>query len=254
MEGESVMKDHAPALPQVVSRQEWLTQRKQLLASEKEITRARDALSAARRRLPMVAVDKDYSFEGPSGRVRLLDLFEGRRQLIVYHFMFGPDWEKGCPGCTHLTDEVGPGHLQHLHDTDTAYAMVSRAPLARLEPYKASRGWTLPWYSSQGGDFNYDFHVTLDESVAPVVYNFRTPEEYRQAGAVSPFDGQQPLERPGFSFFLRDGERVFHTYSTYARGGEMIGGSHYMLDLTVYGRQQDWEDSPEGWPQKPTYG
>ncbi|HWY25060.1 MAG TPA: DUF899 domain-containing protein [Nevskia sp.] len=248
------MSDQTPALPRVVSREEWLEQRKRLLAREKEMTRARDAVSAERRRLPMVAVDKDYVFEGPDGRVRLLDLFEGRRQLVVYHFMFGPDWEKGCPGCTHLTDEIGEGHLRHLHERDTSYAAVSRAPLAKLEAYKRSRGWTLPWYSSLGSPFNYDFHVTLDESVMPMEYNFRNVAEHRQAGTQASIDSAQPMERPGFSFFLREGERIFHTYSTYARGGEMIGGSHYILDLTVYGRQQEWEDSPAGWPQQPTYG
>src|SRR5680860_649970 len=241
-------------LPPIVTRDAWLAARKALLAKEKEITSARDAVNAERRRLPMVEVDKDYVFQGPAGKASLRDVFEGRRQLIVYHFMFDLRWENGCPSCTHLADEVSPGHLTHLRRSDVGFACVSRAPLAKLEAYKARKGWTFPWFSSYGGEFNYDFHVTLVESVAPVVYNYRTPAEHEQAGTSYYLIGAQPIELPGFSVFLRDDDRVFHTYSTYGRGGEMGGGSHYLLDLTVYGRQQDWEDSPEGWPQKPTYG
>lgn len=151
------------ALPEVVLREEWLAARKKLLAKEKELTRAYDALSAERRRLPMVKIEKEYVFEGPAGKARLVDLFEGRLQLIVYHFMFGPAWDKGCSSCTALCDESSVGRLQHLHTRDTTMAMVSRAPLTKIEAYKASRGWTFPWYSSYGNDFNYDFHVTLGE-------------------------------------------------------------------------------------------
>ena len=195
--------------------------------------------------LPMVEIEKPYVFEGPDGDATLLDLFEGRRQLIVVHFMFDPRWEDGCPSCTAGADEMSPGLLAHLHARETTLAYVARAPLAKLERYKAKRGWTFPWYSSYGSDFNYDFHVTLDESVAPVEYNYRTPEEHRAAGTAYYVEGEQPLELPGQSHFLRDGERIFHTYSTFGRGGEMTGGSYYFLDLTALGRQEDWEE-PKG--------
>ena len=166
------------SLPRVVSRDEWLAARTDLLAKEKELTRQRDALSAERRRLPMVEVDKEYVFEGPDGKVTLLDMFEGRPQLIIYHFMFDPEWEDGCPSCTAGTDELSPGFFEHLHVRDTGYAMVSRAPLAKLERWKAKKGWDIPWYSSFGTDFNYDFGVTIDESVRPPEYNYRTKAEY----------------------------------------------------------------------------
>ena len=158
-------------LPQVVSREEWLAARKKLLAREKELTRQRDALAAERRRLPMVKIDKEYLFEGPDGEASLVDLFEGRRQLIVYHFMFSPEWDEGCPSCSAGADEVCKGLLEHLHARETTLAYVSRAPFPKLEAYKAKKGWIFPWYSSYGSDFNYEFHVTLDESVAPIVYN-----------------------------------------------------------------------------------
>jgi predicted dithiol-disulfide oxidoreductase (DUF899 family) len=231
------------ALPQVVSRDEWLAARTALLAKEKEFTRARDKLSADRRRLPMVKIEKDYVFEGPDGEARLLDLFEDRRQLIVAHFMFDPSWEDGCPSCTAGADEIAEGLLTHLHTRDTTLAYVSRAPLEKIEKYKAKRGWTFPWYSSFGSDFNYDFHVTLDESVAPIEYNFRSKEEHERAGTDS-YD-EQPAERPGRSHFLRDGDTVFHTYSVYARGLESMGGSYYLLDESALGRQEDWEE-PKG--------
>ena len=233
------------SLPDVVSREQWLAARKELLAKEKELTRRRDALNAQRRMLPMVEIEKPYVFEGPDGDATLLDLFEGRRQLIVVHFMFDPSWEDGCASCTAGADETSPGLLAHLHARQTTLAYVARAPLAKLERYKAKRGWTFPWYSSHGSDFNYDFHVTLDESVAPVEYNYRTPEEHRQAGTAYYVEGDQPIEMPGQSNFLRDGDRIFHTYSTFGRGGEQTGGSYYFLDLTALGRQEDWEE-PKG--------
>jgi predicted dithiol-disulfide oxidoreductase (DUF899 family) len=232
-------------LPNVVSRDEWLVARKQLLAEEKAMTRARDALNTKRRELPMVEIEKDYVFEGPGGRVRLLDLFEGRRQLIVRHFMFSPTWEDGCSSCTAGADEISDGLIAHLHARDTTLAVVGRAPLARIEAYRAKRGWTFPFYSSYGSDFNYDFHVTLDESVAPIEYNYRTRAEHEQAGTAGYVDGEQPIELPGQSCFLRDGDRVFHTYSSYARGGEATGGSYYFLDETALGRQEEWEE-PKG--------
>jgi predicted dithiol-disulfide oxidoreductase (DUF899 family) len=222
-------------LPEVVSREEWLAARTALLAKEKELTRARDALNAERRRLPMVEITKPYVFHGPSGELSLLDMFEGRLQLILGHFMFDPRWDDGCPSCSAGADEVAPGLLEHLHTRDTTLAYVSRAPLSKISDYKARKGWTFPWYSSFGSDFNYDFHVTLDESVMPLEYNYRPLD----------VDWEQPIEMPGTSYFLREGGRVFHTYSTFARGAEQTGGSYYFLDLTALGRQEDWEE-PEG--------
>lgn len=231
------------AHPPIVSQAEWLEARTALLAREKELTRARDALSAARRRLPMVRIEKAYTFEGPDGPVGFADLFEGRRQLIVYHFMFDPRWDAGCPACTAYVDSISG--LSTLNRRDTTLVLVSRAPYAKLGAYKASRGWSLPWYSSYGSDFNYDFHATFDESVAPLVHNYRSitvPAE------------EQPAESQGLSVFFRLGDEVFHTYSTYARGVENVTSAYAFLDLTPYGRQEDWEDSPPGWPQRPTYG
>jgi predicted dithiol-disulfide oxidoreductase (DUF899 family) len=213
------------SLPEVVSREEWLVARKELLAAEKEQTRARDALNARRRMLPMVAIEKDY-------------VFEGRRQLIVDHFMFDPDWDEGCSSCSGRVDQYG--NLAHLHARDTTMAVVSRAPLHKIAAFKAKKGWTFPWYSSYGSDFNYDFHVTLDERVAPVEYNYRDADEWAAAGIAS-----LPRELHGTSAFLRDGDRVFHTYSTYGRGTEQVGGTHYYLDMTALGRQEDWEE-PKG--------
>jgi predicted dithiol-disulfide oxidoreductase (DUF899 family) len=228
------------SLPQVVSREEWLGARKELLAKEKELTRQRDALNAERRRLPMVKIDKDYLFEGPDGKASLLDLFDGRSQLLVSHFMFDPSWDEGCSSCSAGADEMSEGLIRHLHTRDTTLVYVSRAPREKIERYKASKGWTFPWYSSYGSDFNYDFHVTLDESVAPVEYNYRRQDE--QAGAPT---AEEPMEGPGLSCFLRDGDDIFHTYSTYARGLESLGGSYYFLDLTALGRQEEWEE-PKG--------
>ena len=219
-------------LPDVVSRDEWLVARKELLAREKEMTRQRDALNADRRRMPMVKVDKDYAFDGPDGQVCLLDMFEGRSQLIVRHFMFDPEWEDGCPSCTAGADEISQGLLDHLHTRDTTFVVVSRAPLEKIERYKAKKGWTFPWYSSFGSDFNYDYGVTLDKAKGAVEYNYRPEPE---------IEGEQP----GQSCFVRDGDDVFHTYSNYARGAEMTGGSYYFLDLTALGRQEDWEE-PKG--------
>ena len=233
------------SLPQIASREEWEAARKQLLEEEKAMTRARDALSARRRRLPMVEIEKAYEFEGPDGALSLLDMFEGRRQLLITHFMFDPSWDAGCASCTAGADEISDGLLDHLHTRDTTMAFVARAPYEKLARYKDERGWTFPFYSSHGSDFNYDFHVTMDESVAPVQYNYRDKAGFAMAGQPDFFDAEQPFEMPGSSCFLRDGERVFHTYSVFARGTEMAGGSYYMLDFTALGRQEEWEE-PKG--------
>lgn len=242
------MTQNETPLPNIASRDEWLGARKALLTQEKELTRQRDRLSAERRRLPMVQIEKEYVFDGPEGRRSLSDLFEDCRQLIVYHFMFDPDWNEGCPGCTGYVDALGD--LSMLHDRDTSFVLVSRAPLAKLTAYKAGKGWSLPWYSSFGSDFNYDFHVTHDESVAPVEYNYRDQAEI-EACSGRPY---APGEAPGLSVFFRGDDAVFHTYSAYARGVESLTDAYSLLDTTPYGRQEDWEDSPTGWPQKPTYG
>ncbi len=238
----------AIAHPPIASRSEWLAQRTQLLGREKEVTRLRDRVAAERRRLPMVRIEKDYSFEGPTGKRRLVDLFEGRLQLIVYHFMFDPAWEKGCPGCTGYVDSLGD--LSMLATRNTTFALISRASLAKLEAYRKQRGWERAWYSSFGSDFNYDFHVTLDEKVRPVDYNYRTKAEMIAQDSPNQTEG----EAHGLSVFFRLNDDVYHTYSTYARGVESLTDAYSLLDVTPYGRQEDWEDSPPDWPQQPTYG
>ena len=217
-------------LPRIVSASEWQVAREKLLVKEKEATRSRDSLAAERRRLPIVLIDKDYVLEGPDGKMSLLDLFEGRRQLIVYHFMFGPSQDAGCDGCSMVVDNIG--HLAHLHARDTSFALVSRAPLARIEPYKKRMGWTVPWCSSFGSDFNVDFGVSPESP---------QPTEYQ--------DG----ESFGLSVFLRDGDRVYRTYFTSGRGVEGLGSNWTFLDLTPLGRQEEWEESPAGYPQTPPY-
>jgi predicted dithiol-disulfide oxidoreductase (DUF899 family) len=213
-------------LPPVVSPTEWQVAHENLLVKEKEATRARDALAAERRRLPMVQIDKDYVFDGLDGEASLLDLFEGRRQLVLYHFMFAPGvggWPSaGCPGCSMFVDQIG--HVAHLHARDTSFALVSHAPLAQIEPYKKRMGWTLPWFSSFGSDFNVDFGVTTDNG-----------------------------ETFGLSVFLRDGDGILRSYFTAGRGVEALGSVWTLLDLTPLGRQEDWEDSPAGYPQTPRY-
>jgi predicted dithiol-disulfide oxidoreductase (DUF899 family) len=214
--------------PRAVSRAEWLAARKELLAKEKELTRQRDALSAERRKLPMVRIEKDYVFEGPNGRRTLGDLFEGRRQLIVYHFMFDPEWDEGCKSCSFVADNFA-GALRHLAAYDTAFAVISRAPIAKIERFKKRMGWSFPWLSSFGTDFNYDFQVTLDENHTE--YNY-TPASARPAHM------RGKGEWPGMSVFTRDGERLFHTYSTYARGLDPFLNTYNFLDFTPLGRQE----------------
>lgn len=217
--------------PRVVSREEWLVARKELLVREKESTSLRDEIAAQRRDLPMVKLDKEYVFDGPDGKATLADLFDGRRQLIVYHFMW-PGGDSGCSSCSCLVDNVGD--LSHLHGCDTSLVLVSRAPLDVLAPFKARMGWTVPWYSSAGSDFNYDFHATQDEEVAPVEYNYKDKETLERRGLNFYVRG----DAHGASVFLRGGDDVFHTYSTYERGLDLMVGTFNYLDLTPLGRQK----------------
>ncbi|SRR5579883_387359 len=242
------MVHNTVAHPKIVGRDEWLSARKTLLEHEKELTKHRDRVNASRRRLPMVRLEKDYTFTGPTGSINLLDLFDGRTQLIVYHFMFDPKWEKGCMGCTGYVNAIGD--LSMLGARDTAFVLISRAPLPKLEAYKTLNGWSIPWYSSFESDFNYDFHVTLDQHIAPIEYNYRDQAELERFNGPAIRQG----ESHGLSVFFRIGNDVFHTYSTYARGVESLTDAYSLLDITPYGRQEDFEDSPSGWPQKPTYG
>lgn len=213
--------EHIPH-PPITDRQSWTEARQSLLAAEKALTRERDRVNALRRRLPMVPVE-NYQFEGPDGALRLSDVFAGQRQLIVYHFMFGPDWDAGCPVCTHYMNELCD--LSGLATRDTTFAIVARAPIAKIMAHKAATGIRFPFYSSYGSQFNYDFNVSDERG-----------------------EGQ------GVSVFFRMDEQVYHTYSTYQRGVEGLTSWDAFLDITPYGRQQDFEDSPPGWPQRSTYG
>ena len=226
--------------PPIVSHEEWLANRTSLLLREKELTRMKDRVNAERRRLPMEKVEKQYTFDGVDGKESLLDLFQAKRQLIVHHFMFGPDWEVGCPGCTGHVDAIGD--ISSLGDRDTRYVIVSRAPLEKLQAYKKLKGWIHPWYSSGESDFNFDYHVSFKEGEKNAEYNY------------APRGREDEGEGPGMSVFFRIGDEIYHTYSVYARGLEPITDSYDFLDLTPYGRQEDFEDSPPGWPQRPTYG
>jgi predicted dithiol-disulfide oxidoreductase (DUF899 family) len=209
--------------PPIVSAREWESARQELLVREKELTRSRDALAAARRRMPWLEVATEYEFDGPAGRASLLDLFEGRRQLIVYRAFLEPGvfgWpEHACRGCSMVADQVA--HVAHLHARDTTLAFVSRAPLPDIERVKARMGWTMPWYSMPTGcTFDIDFGVD---------------------------------EWHGTNAFIRDGDSIYRTYYVNGRGDEVMGGTWAYLDLTALGRQEEWEDSPEGYPQTPPY-
>lgn len=217
-------------LPPVVSAEEWQAAWEALILKEKEATRARDALAAERRRLPRVKIRTDYVFDQPEGKAGVLDLFEGRRQLLLYHFMFGPNQEVGCDGCSMFVDQIG--HLAHLHARNTSFALVSRAPVEKLDAYRKRMGWTIPWFSSYESDFNVDFGV----------------------GPEKPQEGvYQDGETFGLSVFIRDGDEVFRTYFTTQRGVEALGSVWTFLDLTPLGRQEEWEDSPAGYPQTKLY-
>jgi predicted dithiol-disulfide oxidoreductase (DUF899 family) len=231
-------------VPQVVSPAEWLAARTDLLAREKEATHAKDAVDAARRELPMTEITKLYTFTGPDGPGSLADLFAGRRQLITYHFMWRhaesgfPGEDQGCPTCSFLVDSVGDP--SHLNASGTTLALVSRAPIASIERFKNRMGWQLPWYSSHGTDFNYDFHVSFDEDKAPLEYNYRDKEALARH---TPYV-QSGRDAPGVSVFLREGDRVFHTYSAYERGLDSLLGTYRWLDLTPLGRQRHVVEFP----------
>jgi predicted dithiol-disulfide oxidoreductase (DUF899 family) len=212
----------------VVSPEEWLAARQELLREEKEFTRARDELSALRRKLPWEAVMKEYVFEGPQGRQTLPELFDGRSQLIVYHFMFAPEWEAGCPHCSHWADNFNGG-IVHLNHRDVSLVAASRAPYAKLAAYRARMGWSFKWVSSGGSDFNFDYRVSF------------TPRELEAHRAFYNYTWQDPDvgEREGVSVFFKDEEgRVFHTYSAYARGIDIFNTDYNLLDLTPKGRDE----------------
>jgi predicted dithiol-disulfide oxidoreductase (DUF899 family) len=215
--------------PKIVSQAEWLAARKELLAAEKEFTRQRDALSARRRELPWVKVEKNYAFDGLHGKESLADLFRGNSQLIVYHFMLGPDWAEGCPSCSFVADHF-EGSLAHLDARDVSFSAVSRAPIAQIEAFRKRMGWRFKWVSSNSNDFNYDYHVsfTRDElAKGRVAYNYGTQE----------FPSE---EAPGLSVFYKNAAgEIFHTYSTYARGLDILMGAYNFLDLTPKGRDEE---------------
>jgi predicted dithiol-disulfide oxidoreductase (DUF899 family) len=249
-------KIRSAKLPRVVSRDAWLKKRKDYLKKEKAFTKLRDAHHADLRRLPMVEITEPYVFEGPKGKTSLLELFDGRNQLIVYHFMWrwknGKPQKNGCPSCSAWTDHLARGHLAHLRMRDTNLVLVSRAPLEKIEPFKKRMGWTIPWYSSAESRFNFDFHVSFDESITPLVYNYR-PKDQWHGFMKEVIDDEQPYDLHGMSCFLRDGDRVFHTYSSYGRGCEGVGGANYFLDYTALGRQEPWE-KPAGRILNPGFG
>ena len=232
-DGSSDIKNHP-----VVSHQEWLSARTAFLAKEKEFTRLRDELSQQRRALPWEAVRKDYAFEGPGGKQSLPELFDGRSQLIVYHFMFDPSWEAGCPHCSFWADNFND-IIVHLNQRDVTLIAVSRAPYKKLAEYEKRMGWNFNWFSSSETDFNFDYHVSF------------TPEEIAKKEAFYNFKLQDPhrAELQGVSLFYKDpGERVFHTYSAYARGIDMLNTAYHYLDLAPKGRNEAGQGpNPQAW-------
>ena len=217
------MADH-----KVVSHEDWIAARKALLDKEKEFTRLRDELAAERRRLPWEKVEKDYVFEGPDGKESLSELFANKKQLLIYHFMFGPDWEEGCPSCSFWADNYN-GVDVHLAHRDTTLIAVSNTSLGKINAYKDRMGWNFKWVSSMGSEFNRDFNVTFTEEEmqqGEMYYNYR----------MTKFPAS---EAPGFSAFIRDGADIYHTYSTYARGLDILNGAYHMLDMTALGRHED---------------
>jgi predicted dithiol-disulfide oxidoreductase (DUF899 family) len=229
---EQIMQPH-----KVVSHDEWLAARKAYLAEEKAFSRARDALSKKRRELPWEKIEKNYGFDGPHGRETLADLFGGKSQLIVYHFMLGPDWEAGCPSCSLLADHFD-GAVAHLAQRDVTFLVVSRAPLPQIEKFKARMGWHFKWVSSFGTDFNYDYHVSAspeEKTTGKILYNYE----------LTTFPSE---ERPGASvFFKNDQGEVFHTYSSYGRGLDILIGAYNLLDLAPKGRDEAGLPWPMAW-------
>ena len=236
--------------PLVVAPEEWLAARKDLLATEKEVTHAMDAVDAARRELPKTEVTKTYTFTGPGGPVSLAGLFAGRAQLITYHFMWRhaesgfPGEDQGCPTCSFLVDSIGDP--SHLHARDTTLVLVSRAPYPSIERFRTRMGWQLPWYSSAGSDFNYDFHVSFDEARAALEYNYMDQETLQREAPYI----RSGTDGAGVSVFVREGDRVFHTYSAYQRGLDALLGTYRWLDLTPRGRQRHVTE----FPYHDTYG
>ena len=224
---------------EIVSEAEWLVARKDLLTREKEFNRQRDALSAARRKLPMVKIDKEYVFDGPKGKETLSDLFDGRSQLIVYHFMLGPGWEEGCKSCSYLADHFD-GANWHLPHRDVTFVVVSRAPLGEIKPYQQRMGWRFKWLSSNGNDFNFDYHVSAtaeEKAKEKVLYNYKLDELMSD-------------EMPGLSVFYKDEDgQIFHTYSTYARGLDILVGTYNLLDFVPKGRGEN-PDSTMDWVRR----
>jgi predicted dithiol-disulfide oxidoreductase (DUF899 family) len=211
-----------PKVPEIVDEKKWKSELEALLAKEKELTRQSDEVNALRRRLPMYRIDHKYLFESENGSVDLHSLFDGRNQLIVYHFMFAPDWDQGCPGCSWVVDAMT--HQAHLNARGVSLVLVSKAPFNKLQEYKKRMGWDFKWVSSGDSDFNRDFGATSDSG-----------------------------ENHGVSVFFRDGDHVFRSYHTGKRGVEHLGSHWTYLDLTPYGRKEEWENSPDGWPQNKTY-
>jgi len=223
--------------PKIVSRDEWLAARKKLLAKERQLTHERDAIAAERRQLPWVKVEKNYSFDSSNGKKTLADLFDGRSQLIIYHFMFGPNWQEGCPSCSFNMDHTD-ATLVHLAQRDVSFVAISRAPISKIEAFKKRMGWRFNWVSSYGTDFNYDYHASF------------TPEEVAKGKINYNFDLVEfpSAEAPGISIFYKDknGE-VFHTYSAYARGTENVVNTYNYLDLVPKGRDEDGLYFPMAW-------
>ena len=229
---KNAIEDH-----QIVSNAEWLTARKELLRKEKDVTRQRDQISQMRRELPWTRVEKNYVFAGANGKETLADLFGNKSQLIVYHFMLGPGWEEGCPSCSFLADHF-EGSLVHLANRDVSFAVVSRAPLAQIEAFKKRMGWRFKWVSSFGNDFNYDFNVSFkqdDIAQHKTYYNYQTQDFPRE-------------EAPGASVFYKNaGRNLFHTYSTYGRGLDILVGAYNFLDMAPKGRDEDGLDFTMSW-------
>lgn len=224
----------------IVSHEDWLAARLELLAQEKEFTRKRDALTRQRMALPWEQVKKTYRFEGTKGALSLVDLFEGRSQLIVYHFMFGPDWQEGCKSCSFWADNFN-GIPIHLNHRDVSFVAISRAPLEKIEAYKKRLGWSFPWVSSGGSDFNFDYHASF------------SAEELAEGRANYNYTAHSnlPSDMVGISVFYRnDEDEVFHTYSCYGRGVEMVNGTYHFLDLVPKGRDEEGLSSPMAWVQR----